>query len=82
METQLNSARQAAGRKKNLWSIVPELLSTGRSLICAGQKPRASVTGAGLEQVRIDETDYVRPNRTYPEESGRHMVGADRQRCL
>lgn len=38
-----------------------------------------SATGASLEQVRIDGTDYVRPNRTYLEESGRDMVGADKQ---
>ncbi|MFJ9544282.1 hypothetical protein ACIRPX_44755 [Streptomyces sp. NPDC101225] len=38
-----------------------------------------SATGAGLEQIRIDGTDYVRPNRTYLEESGRHMGGADKQ---
>ncbi|MGA4972470.1 hypothetical protein ACPCC5_27335 [Streptomyces pseudogriseolus] len=38
-----------------------------------------SVTGASLEQIRIDGTDYIRPNRTYLEESGRRMVGADEQ---
>ncbi|MGV9560274.1 hypothetical protein [Streptomyces sp. NPDC003522] len=38
-----------------------------------------SATGASLEQIRIDGTDYVRPNRTYLEESGWHMVGAEKQ---
>lgn len=38
-----------------------------------------SATGASLEQIRIDGTDYVRPNRTYLEESGRDMVGAGKQ---
>ncbi len=38
-----------------------------------------SSTGASIEQIRIDGMDYVRPNRTYLEESGRHMVGADKQ---
>jgi hypothetical protein len=38
-----------------------------------------SVTGASLEQIRIDGTDYVRPNRAYLEESGRDMAGTQDQ---
>ncbi|MEV4870031.1 hypothetical protein [Streptomyces syringium] len=38
-------------------------------------------TGAGLEQVRIGATDYVRPNRAYLERwSGRYATGAKDQR--
>ncbi|MEH0547120.1 hypothetical protein QA802_29755 [Streptomyces sp. B21-105] len=38
-----------------------------------------SVTGARLEQIRIGETDYVRPDRAYLEESGRTMTGVKEQ---
>lgn len=37
------------------------------------------VTGASLEQIRIDGTDYVRPNRAYIESSGRSMAGVKEQ---
>ncbi|MGC3001633.1 hypothetical protein ACPF8X_25480 [Streptomyces sp. G35A] len=40
----------------------------------------SSRTGASLEQIRIGETDYVRPNRAYLKESGRTTAGADEQR--
>ncbi|MFI1507335.1 hypothetical protein [Streptomyces sp. NPDC020597] len=38
-----------------------------------------SATGASLEQIRIGETDYVRPNRAYIEQSGRGMAGSKEQ---
>ncbi|MFJ2259535.1 hypothetical protein ACIOKD_14550 [Streptomyces sp. NPDC087844] len=39
-----------------------------------------SATGASLEQIRIDRTDYVRPNRAYLKASGHDMTGADEQK--
>ncbi|CAL9464478.1 hypothetical protein C1708_19030 [Streptomyces sp. DH-12] len=36
-------------------------------------------SGSRLEQIRIDGSDYVRPNRAYLEESGRQMSGAGEQ---
>lgn len=38
-----------------------------------------SVKGAGLEQIRIGRTDYVRPDRAYLKQSGRDMPGKGQQ---
>ncbi|KUN37524.1 hypothetical protein AQJ30_17345 [Streptomyces longwoodensis] len=38
-----------------------------------------SDTGARLDQIRIDGTDYVRPNRTYVEEWSRSVAGTGEQ---
>ncbi|GAA1433686.1 hypothetical protein GCM10009601_56750 [Streptomyces thermospinosisporus] len=39
----------------------------------------SSASGAAIEQIRIDGTDYVRPNRAYLEESGRRMSRPGKQ---
>ncbi|MFF6908372.1 hypothetical protein ACFY9Q_20845 [Streptomyces sp. NPDC012389] len=48
-------------------------LATDLRATCAFKA--TSATGAALEQIRIDGTDYVRPNRAYLEESGHDMTG-------
>ncbi|MFI7288219.1 hypothetical protein ACIBRY_16450 [Streptomyces anulatus] len=40
----------------------------------------ASASGARLDQIRIDGSDYVRPNRAHMEESGRKVAGKGEQR--
>ncbi|MFC9614505.1 hypothetical protein [Streptomyces sp. NPDC056938] len=52
-------------------------LTTDLKDVCAFKTTWA--TGASLEQLRIDGTDYVRPNRTYLEEWGGDMGGTDEQ---
>ncbi|MEU7420971.1 hypothetical protein [Streptomyces antibioticus] len=37
-------------------------------------------TGAGLEQIRIGDSDYVRPNRALVEQSGQDVAGTQEQR--
>ncbi|MFI1933105.1 hypothetical protein [Streptomyces sp. NPDC020330] len=39
-----------------------------------------SASGARLDQIRIDGSDYVRPNRAHMEESGRKVAGKGEQR--
>jgi hypothetical protein len=45
---------------------------------CANK--RAWDTGAVLEQIRIGEADYVRPNRTYLERAGKDVAGTKEQK--
>ncbi|MEV6192851.1 hypothetical protein AB0M19_10645 [Streptomyces sp. NPDC051920] len=52
-------------------------MTTGFKGVCAVRTTWAS--GARLEQLRINGSDYVRPNRTYIEASGQDMGGTDEQ---
>ncbi|MFJ9111695.1 hypothetical protein [Streptomyces sp. NPDC102283] len=40
----------------------------------------ATASGARLDQIRIEGADYIRPNRTHMEESGRKVAGKGEQR--
>lgn len=52
-------------------------LTTDLDSRCAFTSSHSS--GARLEQIRVDGTDFVRPNRAYLEESGRQMSTAGEQ---
>lgn len=45
----------------------------------ACRSSRTWTNGARLEQIRIDETDYVRPNRAYLEMAGKDVTGTGEQ---
>ncbi|MGW2839705.1 hypothetical protein ACWCWD_18110 [Streptomyces sp. NPDC001493] len=53
--------------------VTSSQLSTDLKATCAFTT--TSPTGARLEQIRTDGTDYVRPNRAYLEESGHDVAG-------
>ncbi|MEU2249499.1 hypothetical protein [Streptomyces sp. NPDC019224] len=63
--------------KKNGGDVTSTRLSTDLKATCAFTM--TSSTGAGLEQIRTDGTDYVRPNRAYLEESGYDVAGTGQQ---
>lgn len=69
----IETATKVTGGEDRSSHLVTDLKAT-----CAYRT--ASASGARLDQIRIDGSDYVRPNRTHMEESGRKVAGKGEQR--
>ncbi|MGW7092560.1 hypothetical protein [Streptomyces sp. NPDC054874] len=69
----IETATKVTGGEDRSSHLVTDLKAT-----CAYRTATAS--GARLDQIRIDGSDYIRPNRTHMEESGRKVAGKGEQR--
>ncbi|MFD4233146.1 hypothetical protein [Streptomyces sp. McG3] len=69
----IETATKVTGGEDRSSHLVTDLKAT-----CAYRTTTAS--GARLDQIRIDGADYIRPNRTHMEESGRKVAGKGEQR--